>query len=303
MTKGLIVTLEELIALKRYPRRSHDALRGLAQQAGHHLSRLRGRGMDFSETRHYQAGDDIRHMEWRVTARTGSPHIKLYEEEKERPVMIVVDFSPSMYFGTRGAFKSVVAAKLAALIAWTVIRQGDRVGALLFSAKHHNEFTPKSRDSGVLPLMAALSDYTAKLDMAELSSTVCLSDELQRLRRVTRPGSVVVLISDFYQMNTDCEKQLQRLSAHNDVIAWHVCDALECAPPKPGLYAMSNGQQQILLDTRDKRIYQDYLAWCDARHVDLQVRLKRLRIPCTQINATDDMVSLVRRHFPRRTYG
>ncbi len=112
MTKGVTAELSELIALQRYAQKAHYYPVGRAAKgSGHHLSKLRGRGMDFSEVRNYQAGDEIRHMEWRVTARTGKPHIKLYQEERERPVVLVIDFNPSMYFGTRLAFKSVVAAQ------------------------------------------------------------------------------------------------------------------------------------------------------------------------------------------------
>ena len=137
MTYGVTAELNELIALQRYAQIGHYRPKGRSLRAGQHLSKLRGRGMDFAEVRHYQAGDEIRHMEWRVTARTGRPHVKLYQEERERPVIILADFSPSMYFGTRLAFKSVVAARLAALLAWTVVKQGDRVGGLLFSAFKH----------------------------------------------------------------------------------------------------------------------------------------------------------------------
>lgn len=136
MTEGVTVQLDELIALRRYAQRVHYKPTGSAIRAGNHLSKLRGRGMDFAEARNYQAGDEIRHMEWRVTARTGRPHVKLYQEERERPVVILSDFNPSMFFGTRLAFKSVIAARLAAMLAWTAIKQGDRVGGLFFQQKN-----------------------------------------------------------------------------------------------------------------------------------------------------------------------
>ncbi len=135
MTDGVSVELNELIALQRYARRVNYKPLYSAVQAGNHLSKLRGRGMDFAEVRNYQAGDEIRHMEWRVTARTGRPHVKIYQEERERPVVILTDFNPSMYFGTRIAFKSVVAARMAAMIIWTAVKQGDRVGGLFFFSR------------------------------------------------------------------------------------------------------------------------------------------------------------------------
>lgn len=132
MADGVIAELNELIDLRRYAQSIRYQPEGRAIRAGNHLSKLRGRGMDFAEVRNYQAGDEIRHMEWRVTARTGRPHVKIYQEERERPVVILADFNPSMIFGTRVAFKSVVAARLAAMLVWTVIKQGDRVGGVFF---------------------------------------------------------------------------------------------------------------------------------------------------------------------------
>ncbi|MDP1604588.1 MAG: DUF58 domain-containing protein [Legionella sp.] len=304
MTEGLIAELPELINLKRFAHRVHYKPENQRQRAGNHLSRIRGRGMDFSEVRHYQAGDEIRHMEWRVTARTGRPHIKVYQEEKERPVVILTDFSPSMYFGTRIAFKSVIAARLAALIAWTAIKQGDRVGGLFYSLDNHSEFIPRGRESGVLPLLASLSDYTRQyIHKEKADSVVSLSDELLRLRRVAKPGSMLVLISDFYQMNQECEKHLNRLRAHNDILAYHVCDILELAPPKPALYAITDGKREMMLDTMNPQVWNDYQAFCENQRLNLQAQFKRLQIQYTQITAEADLAELVRRTFPGRSRG
>ena len=242
MTDGLSVELNELIALKRFAQRVNYKPRSSALCSGNHLSKLRGRGMDFAEVRNYQAGDEIRHMEWRVTARTGRPHVKVYQEERERPVVILVDFNPSMYFGTRLAFKSVVAARLAAMIAWTAVKQGDRVGGIIFSAKDHDEFTPRSRDISVLPFLASLSEYTQADTRINSLKPRQLSEVLIRLRRVTRPGSIVVMISDFYNMDADSEQHLGRLRSNSDVLAYHVCDPLELRPPKQH-YAITNGSR------------------------------------------------------------
>ena len=299
MTQGLTVEINELIALKRFADSVHYRPENKAVRSGNHLSRLRGRGMAFSEVRHYQAGDEIRHMEWRVTARTGRPHIKVYQEERERPVVILTDFNASMYFGTRCAFKSVVAARLAALIAWTVIKHGDRVGGLFYSPEMHQEFIPKSREQAVLPLLASLSHFTQQKPWTNQSATsVPLHDALLRLRRVIKPGSMIVLISDFYQMTQACESHLRSLRAHNDVLAYHICDPLELSPPPPSLYALSNGQQTCILDTTDKKIAKEYQDWSNEQQLRIKTRLKRLTIPCHQ-----DLSLLVRQTFPGRSYG
>lgn len=300
MTDGISVELNELIALKRYARPVNYKPRYSAVQAGNHLSKLRGRGMDFAEVRNYQAGDEIRHMEWRVTARTGRPHVKIYQEERERPVVILNDFNPSMYFGTRIAFKSVVAARLAAMIIWTAVKQGDRVGGLFFSADQHNEFMPRGRETGALPLLASLSQYT-KLPGNEDIKSKPLSEVLVRLRRVTRPGSILVLISDFYNMDAESEKHLNRLRSHCDVLVYHHCDPLELTAPKPEHYAMTDGKHELLVDTTSKDVRKAYQHYCDQRIANLEAQFKRLQIQYVQVTAEDDLPLLVRRTFPRRS--
>ena len=303
MTNGVIAELPELIALQRYAQMVSYRPEGRALRSGGHLSKLRGRGMDFSEARNYQAGDEIRHMEWRMTARTGRPHVKLYQEERERPVIILTDFSPSMFFGTRVAFKSVVAARLAAILAWTVVKQGDRVGGLMFSNTAHHEFTPRGRNAGVLPFLAALSQYTQSPTSHITADNHALSYALHRLRRVVRPGSILVLISDFYTMDHDCEQYLNRLRSHNDVLAYHLCDPLELAPPKPQQYAITDGQQEILLDTTINAVSQSYQQYCEQRIAALQTQFQRLQIQCIQVTAETDLPLLVRQTFPRRGNG
>ena len=306
MTNGVTAALTELIALQRYAQRISYRPEGRVMQAGNHLSKFRGRGMDFSEVRNYQAGDEIRHMEWRVTARTGRPHIKLYQEERERPVVILVDFSPSMFFGTRIAFKSVVAARLAAILAWTVIKQGDRVGGLVFSATAHNEFTPRGREMGVLPLIAALSRYTSEkhlpASLPKASETTTLSTALQRVRRVAKPGSTVVLLSDLYSMDGDSERHLSRLRRHNDVLVYHICDPLDVAPPTPQQYAMTDGQQDLLLDTTIDAVSRAYQEYCEQRISTLQAQLQRLSIQYVQLTAESDLPRLVHQTFPRKAH-
>ncbi|CAM4382807.1 MAG: hypothetical protein LEGION0403_FIIPPAGN_00719 [Legionella sp.] len=303
MADGVIAELNELIDLRRYAQSIRYQPEGRAIRAGNHLSKLRGRGMDFAEVRNYQAGDEVRHMEWRVTARTGRPHVKIFQEERERPVVILADFNPSMIFGTRIAFKSVVAARLAAMLAWTVTKQGDRVGGVFFSATEHSEFIPRGRDSSVLPMLAALSQYTEQTDAQREAAPTLLSDALLRLRRVVRPGSILVLISDFYTMDAECEKHLNRLCSHNDIIAYHICDRVELAPPKPQQYAITNGQQELLLDTRVRSVNEAYQQYCQQRINQLQEQFKRVHIQYVQTTADLDLTQLVRRTFSRRSRG
>ncbi len=300
MSTGVFASLKELIDFRRYALSTPYYPLGKGARSGAHLSKVRGRGMDFSEVRHYQAGDEVRHMEWRVTARTGRPHVKMFQEERERPTVLLVDFNPSMIFGTRGAFKSVVAARLAAMIAWSVSRQGDRVGGFFFSASEHSEFVPKGRDSSVLPLLASLAHYSEQTPIAQDVSPRLLSDALVRLRRVIRPGSIIVLISDFYAMDADAEQHLARLCAHNDVLAYQISDPLELCVPKPNYYPITNGRDEMLFNTHAPGIQQAYTHYCTERIALLQEQFKRLGIHYVGLTAQTDIPLLVRQTFPRR---
>lgn len=300
--EGVVASLDELIDLRRYARKRQYKPADKTANGGNHLSRIRGRGMDFSEVRNYQAGDEIRHMEWRVTARTGRPHIKIYQEERERPVVFLTDFNPSMYFGTRVAFKSVLAARLSALIAWTVVRQGDRVGGLIYSANQHNEFVPRSRESGILPWLASLSDYSNQLENQNQTSPRLFSDALLRLRRVVKPGSITVLISDFYQFDQGSEEHLNRLRAHSDVLVYHICDPLEMLAPRPDLYAMTNGREELLLDTRIDQTRENYQKYWEDKQDRLQSLFKRMQIQYVAVTAEQDLDHVVRKTFPRRSH-
>ena len=304
MTFGVTTEISELIALQRFARAVRYQPDQRSARAGNHLSKRRGRGMDFAEVRNYQAGDEIRHMEWRITARTGKPHIKLYQEERERPVVLVTDFNPSMYFGSRHAFKSVLAARLAAMLAWTAVKQGDWIGGIFFSAIKHNEYTPRAREAGVLTLINALCDYTRSAPSPSPSpESRSLAHALQRLNRVTRPGSILVLISDFYQFDAECSQLLTRLRGHNNVLAYHVCDPLELAPPKPHQYAVTNGHEEILLDTTNQAVAKAYQLHCDERITSLQQQFKRLNIPLIRLTPEDDIPRLVYDTFPGRFHG
>ena len=255
--------------------------------------------MDFAEVRNYQAGDEIRHMEWRMTARTGKPHIKLYQEERERPVVLITDFNASMYFGTCEAFKSVIAARLSAILAWTAVKQGDWVGGVFFSASKHNEYTPRARETGVLTLLASLSEYTHE-QVRQQTQKNALAHALLRVSRVTKPGSVLVLISDFYQFNEECCQLLTRLKGHNDILAYHICDPLELSPPKPQRYAITNGQEALLLDTTNPHVVRAYQQYCSERITSLDQQLTRLQIKRIPVTGADDLARLVVDTFPRR---
>jgi uncharacterized protein (DUF58 family) len=250
--QGIRASLSELIGLREQARRLDLAPRGrvLATRTGGHLSRFRGRGMEFDESRVYQPGDDPRNMDWRVTARAGTPHVKLFREERERPVWLLVDQGPSMRFGTRVAFKSVIAARAAALLGWAAVDRMDRVGGLIFDEARHLERRPAARTAGLLPLLERLSEPTGEGGRGYAS----LAEATAHLARLVRPGSLVAVISDFAEIGLDAGTWLAELAAGTELMLLMVHDPLEARAPPPGLYPVSDGRRRGVLDlTRARR--------------------------------------------------
>jgi len=273
----------------RLPARSHVT--------GGHGSRFRGRGMDYLESRIYQPGDDIRSMDWRVTARTNRAHVKLYQEERERPVVVMIDLGPGMFFATRGVFKSVIAARAAALIGWAAIQHGDRIGAFLFNGVHH-ELRPLGGQRGVMRLirqLVAATDPATALDSARVdASSSHLNEALLRLYRVARPGSLVYILSDFYGVNTDTRRYLQRLRQHNDVVACQIIDAIERKAPPPGTYAITDGTASGVLDTRSQRRRRAYSHYFNEHHQAVHAVMRQSSVPLLPISTTDDVARVLR---------
>lgn len=224
-----------------------------AQQSGGRISRFKGRGMEFDEARLYQAGDDIRYIDWRVTARTGKTHSKIFREERERPVFISVDNRRSMLFATRGVFKSVQAAKIAALLAWQAQLQGDRLGGQLLADFYCRELKPQNGKHGVLRFFNTLIKQHQPT-----SKQFTLNDAIARLAQHARPGSLVTLISDFRGFNPSTENHLLKLSRHCEVVLIHIHDPLESQLPSSGRYRFTDGQADSVIDASDKERLQRY---------------------------------------------
>lgn len=230
-----------------------------AVQAGDYQSAFKGRGMEYDESRLYQAGDDIRNIDWRVTARTGKAHTKLFCEERERPVHIWIDFRAPMFFATRGKFKSVIAAELASLFAWTANRQGDRVGGVVFSDSVHHELKPQRGKSAVLRLIKHMVEHPAwQLNDVSEDNQKGMSHALKNLRRMTRPGSLVIILSDFRGFDEESRSHLIRLRQHNEIIMVHIFDWLEAFMPPSGCYRIRNGEQELVFDTNNKKLVADH---------------------------------------------
>lgn len=289
------VTLKELIDLQRHATKLELRPRqtARAQRYGNHHSGFRGRGMDYQESRNYQPGDDIRNMDWRVTARSGRPHTKVFQEERERPVVLFIDLNPSLFFATQGVLKSVIAARTAALLGWAAAAQGDRIGALLFNGDHY-ELKPRNGHRGVLPLIHSLLEHTDPLQgLATPLHPASLNDALIRLRRIVKPGSLVFMLSDFYAVDDDTTNHLLRLRHHNDLVAMQIVDPLELAPPPPGNYRVTDGLHSAVLNTRSRRGRQNYNDFFQQHQQSLQKLMQKSAIPLQSLSTTDDVTKVL----------
>ncbi|MCB1662559.1 MAG: DUF58 domain-containing protein [Pseudomonadales bacterium] len=264
----------------------------LSLQAGMHSSTFRGRGIDFAEVRAYQAGDDIRTIDWRVTARTGRPHTKLYTEERERPALVIVDQSQSMFFGSHVAFKSVVAARAAALLAWSALARGDRIGGIVFADAQHRDIRPRRSYHTVLQLTETLLEYNHALNLKNTPKvSYTLADSLQQARRILKPGSELFVISDFADFDEPSRSHLYQLSKHNDVVCVLIYDRLEEQLPPPGTYAISDGAQRAQINLHDEQVRATYAQIFGGKINLLQSRLDQLKIPLVKLRTDQDLLT------------
>nr|WP_246505688.1 DUF58 domain-containing protein [Coralloluteibacterium stylophorae] len=232
--------MTELIALRARVRAWPPAGRG-ARGATGTTSRVRGRGMDYAESRPYAAGDDARHIDWRLTARSGRAHTKIFHAERERVTLVVCDTAPAMYFGTRVCFKSVQAARAAALVAWAAQRSGDRIAVLRGGSEP--PVRPAGGSRGALRALDAFARFYA----VRPADDAGLDPALAAAGRLLHPGSRVVLTADAASLEAVSDARLSLLAAHHDLIVLLLADPLELAPPAARL-AFSAGGERHLLD-------------------------------------------------------
>ena len=266
--------------------------------SGQHGSRFRGRGMDYCESRRYQPGDDVRSIDWRVTARTGQTHTKIYIEERERPIFIMVDFSASLYFGTRDTFKSVLAARAAALLAWAAVLQGDRVGGVLVSRDKVVDLKPKASRRGALAMINALSEISQT--HPGFDSTPQLTNALRHLNAVVHPGSLVIILSDFLHIDQNTERLLSKIHQHNDVVLCQLLDPVEIAPLRAGRYAMtdrSDSGQTALIETETQKGREKYLEHFKTRQNKLASIAQNLKVPLLNLINGEDLISTLSSGF------
>ncbi len=293
--RGAMLSLQQLLDQRHIAKALELYLQSRSRlgMSGSHISKSKGRGVDFEEHRAYQAGDDIRSIDWRVTARTGRPFTKIFREERERPVIIGVDQSHHMFFGSQVSFKSVVAAEVAAILCWLTVDNGDRVGGVVFSDTNSEMVKPRRGKRSALRFLSLLADYNQNLlgqhkPLAKTGKSN-LREALEHIYRITRPGSTIYLISDFADMDKVSLQYMQQLSLHNNLTCIFIYDILETQLPQPGVYNITNGNEMETIDTYAAAVRENYHQAFEDKLQSLHAELNLIKVPLISLR-TDQIV-------------
>lgn len=251
-------SLDELVGLRSLSQALNKKLlkRSSAPMSGPSISRNLGRGLDFAEARQYQPGDDVRMIDWKVTARTGQTHTKLFVEEREQPVLLLVDIRSSMRFATQGMFKSVMASRLAALVGWCAVANRDRVGGYVVADNWHGEVRPQAGRRG---LMGLFRDIAHAQQTIPAKKPGALASSLKRLNHGVAAGTTVIIFSDFAEFDEQAERAIGGLLHKLSFVAVQIADPLEINLPAKGQFSFAGrgGQQDrlnnITMDSRKQK--------------------------------------------------
>jgi len=264
---------------------------------GRYASRLRGRGLDFEEARPYVIGDDIRNIDWNVTAKTGKTHTKVFTEEKEKPAFIYVDQSPSMGFGSKHKTKAVVAGELASLFAHKIKKSGDRVGGMVFSGEDYELITPKRDSRNIIYFLQKIIEANHKIyDVKEFDFKNSLNEIIQKINNVVTHDYLVFIISDFYRYNSSVVEYLSQISQHNDLVLIKVYDEMEKEIPAEKM-VISNKKQQINVSGNKKRLREELKNDFDSNYKKFKSELERYNATVLKINTSEPVENQIMEVF------
>ncbi|MEM1235712.1 MAG: DUF58 domain-containing protein [Pseudomonadota bacterium] len=263
---------------------------------GRHTSRLRGRGLNFEELRDYLPSDDVRAIDWKVTARTGSPHVRVFTEERDRPALIVVDQRMSMFFGSRLNMKSVTAAECAALAAFRILDQGDRVGGIVFGDEVIAEIRPKRSRAALHQFLATLAKANGLLaaDAPEVMP-VSMNSVLQSIARIAPRNHLILVFSDFAESDDTTRKLVSAVSRHNDLVLGLVSDPYADALPPDARLVVSDGRLQILADTSSDATRTAIRDMAQGRIAEIMDWQRALGVPILPLSTAEESLSQMRR--------
>lgn len=289
LIRGAYVNLHELLALRFRPlTEPRVAPSVVSARGGTRLSKQRGRGIDFSEVRVYQPGDDVRTIDWRVTARKNMVHTKVFREERERLTLVVVDQTQTMFFGSRERLKSVAAAEFAALAAWRAIRHNDRVGGVIIG---NDQVAIHKPYRNVKPLARFLGDLS-RINRALVPGTPPagadrMTDALMRVRRLARSHYRIYFVSDFEPMGEHWRDTFRALARHNEVVAIRVYDPLEREMPPADRYTVTDGRERWQFDAGDRRLRERYRQRFDASRAAFETLCRNSKVSTAALSTHD----------------
>ena len=306
LPKGHQVLAERLIE-GRHAARSiniNAQSKALALLAGRRRVRQRGRGVDFEEVRLYAPGDDVRTIDWRVTARSGDPHTKLFQEDREQPIVLLVDLRSPMWFGSRNCFKSVLASHLASVLAWAGLEAGERVGGIAMTDNGLFEIKPQRSQRSVLRLLRLLESAPSAVTPVDEGSQqpTGWTTALSQLKNLSRPGARLMLISDFGDLLSEhsVEKTLRDIVGHRQLVCFKVTDPLDADLPPAGKYALVDGNREVKMDTSQLAVRRRYKDDFEQFAQAVTSYFRRYQVPLVTVDTSDNPNELLQRVFPKR---
>lgn len=286
----------ETAELIKKVRRIEIKTKGLSKHifAGEYQSAFKGRGMSFSEVRSYQYGDDVRNIDWNVTARTGDPHVKVFEEERELTVMLLVDISKSSFFGTVKQMKNELITEICAVLAFSATTNNDKVGLLLFSDRIEKFIPPKKGKHHILRIIREL------LDTRPQGKGTDLSQALQYFTNMVKKRSICFLLSDF--LADGYERALAVAGRRHDLIGMHLFDPREKELPDMGLIRAYDAETGATnwLDTSSRKVRKHYNDWYGKHMEYFKTAFRKSNADVISVETTDDYVRALRRFFESR---
>ncbi len=295
MLSGVYVSVQDLIALSTATSTKRRRKKNKAVIAGERRSVLRGRGVDFEEVRLYQPGDDVRNIDWNVTARKQVPHTKVFTEERERPTLLIVDQTMTMFLGSKNRLKSVAAADIAARIAWCALNQRDRVGGLIVGVHGIETVKPFRSGTAVVKVLRAIVDANNRLNHSETTNPNAIQKHelwkraLSQLKHIAPAHHRIVAIGDFQGMNNDEIVSLLTRGRHNDLQLIHVYDEIERMLPPSNMYAVTNGKQQVEFHSGKRKLRDEYTTRFGNRLDELRSMCLKHNVMFTSFSTDDDL--------------
>lgn len=298
-TSSLYSELSELVALRFHVKQKKlkHQQNTIATNSGNHLAVRKGRGMTFSEVRQYQPGDDVRYIDWRVTARTQKTHTKVFVEEHERPTLVITEQTPHLFFGSQVRLKTAQALNVSAILAWVSLAHNERVGGISFNHLQNIWIPPKRNQQTVLQLLQKSIDLQEQITRPRAPDTQAWVDTMQQLLKVNKPGNKVFLVGDMMQLVENASPQLHKLKKNTDITAIHIYDNLEKNLPKLGWLSMTrnfNSDKLVKLDSfrsKTRHAYEDlyHQQWEETKDV-----FSKLTIPLVEIGTHQEpLMSLI----------